>query len=126
MKPKKIPKFRNEDEEREFWDTHDATDYIDWDSPQIVDFSHLRKESNFPRVREALTYQNNLYLPRSSDKREWANRLLLVELGLLSAEKGRPVEIEKLIDEAYKKLLNDDVESVANLIDSLLSKIRAS
>ncbi len=27
---KKLPKFKNEDEERKFWDTHDSTDYVDW------------------------------------------------------------------------------------------------
>ena len=29
-KLKPIPHFDNEDEEREFWDTHDSTDYFDW------------------------------------------------------------------------------------------------
>lgn len=27
---KKIPTFKNEDEEREFWATHDSTEYVDW------------------------------------------------------------------------------------------------
>lgn len=27
---KKIPKFKSEAEEREFWQTHDSTDYVDW------------------------------------------------------------------------------------------------
>lgn len=27
---KLIPKFKNEDEEDEFWATHDSTDYVDW------------------------------------------------------------------------------------------------
>ncbi|VAV84360.1 hypothetical protein MNBD_DELTA01-1323 [hydrothermal vent metagenome] len=27
---KKMPEFKNEDEEREFWATHDSTEYIDW------------------------------------------------------------------------------------------------
>lgn len=26
---KKLPKFKNEDQERAFWDTHDSTDYFD-------------------------------------------------------------------------------------------------
>ncbi len=30
MKKKRIPKFRNEDEEREFWASHDSTDYVNW------------------------------------------------------------------------------------------------
>lgn len=29
-KLKKIPKFKNEDEEDRFWSTHDSTDYVDW------------------------------------------------------------------------------------------------
>jgi predicted DNA binding CopG/RHH family protein len=29
-KIKKIPVFRSEDLEREFWKTHDSMDYIDW------------------------------------------------------------------------------------------------
>ena len=28
---KQLPKFKNEDEEREFWSKHDSTEYIDWD-----------------------------------------------------------------------------------------------
>jgi hypothetical protein len=27
---KPIPKFKSEDAEREFWATHDSTDYNDW------------------------------------------------------------------------------------------------
>lgn len=30
-KRKRIPRFKNEDEERVFWATHDSTEYIDWD-----------------------------------------------------------------------------------------------
>lgn len=29
---KKIPVFKNEDDEREFWAKNDSTDYIDWTS----------------------------------------------------------------------------------------------
>ena len=28
--PRDIPTFESEDEEREFWATHDSTEYIDW------------------------------------------------------------------------------------------------
>jgi predicted DNA binding CopG/RHH family protein len=27
---KKIPKFKNEDQERRFWARHDSTEYLDW------------------------------------------------------------------------------------------------
>ncbi len=39
---KQIPKFKNEDEEREFWETHDSTDYIDWNKAEKITFSNLK------------------------------------------------------------------------------------
>jgi len=27
---KPVPKFKSEAEERAFWETHDATEYVDW------------------------------------------------------------------------------------------------
>lgn len=39
---KQIPIFKNEDEEIKFWDTHDATDYFDFDNPVKLDFSNLK------------------------------------------------------------------------------------
>ncbi|SMC78187.1 Predicted DNA binding protein, CopG/RHH family [Desulfocicer vacuolatum DSM 3385] len=39
---KKIPKFKNEDEEREFWATHDSTDYVNWDKAEKIIFSNLK------------------------------------------------------------------------------------
>ena len=39
---KKIPKFKTEDEESDFWLTHDTTEYIDWSKAHRVVFPHLR------------------------------------------------------------------------------------
>ncbi len=41
-KPKPIPKFKNEDEEREFWRSHDSTDYIDWSGAHRVTLPNLK------------------------------------------------------------------------------------
>lgn len=41
-KPKKIPKFKNEDEEREFWTKHDIVDYADIKSARVVRFPNLK------------------------------------------------------------------------------------
>jgi len=41
-KLKEIPKFRNEDEEREFWWTHDSMEYFDWDKAEMVVFPNLK------------------------------------------------------------------------------------
>lgn len=39
---KPIPKFDSEDEEREFWATHDSTDYVDWSRAKSTTFSRLK------------------------------------------------------------------------------------
>ncbi|HLH15860.1 MAG TPA: BrnA antitoxin family protein [Bryobacteraceae bacterium] len=39
---KKIPEFRSEDQEREFWATHDSTEYIDWSRARRTSFSKLK------------------------------------------------------------------------------------
>ena len=41
-KIRSIPKFKNEDEERDFWATHDATDYFDMDNEVELDLSKLK------------------------------------------------------------------------------------
>ncbi|HEV7425744.1 MAG TPA: CopG family antitoxin [Thermoanaerobaculia bacterium] len=43
MKPrKKIPTFKDEDAEREFWATADSTEYIDWSKAQRIDLPKFR------------------------------------------------------------------------------------
>jgi len=39
---KQLPKFKNEDQEREFWSSHDSTDYIDWDSAEELVLPNLK------------------------------------------------------------------------------------
>lgn len=39
---KKIPKFKNEDEEREFWATHDSGEYVDWKKAKRVVLPELK------------------------------------------------------------------------------------
>ena len=41
-KKRRIPKFKNEDEEREFWASHDSTDYIDWSEAKEVIMPNLK------------------------------------------------------------------------------------
>ena len=37
-----IPDFANEDEERQFWQTHDSTDYVDWSKAERVRLPKLK------------------------------------------------------------------------------------
>lgn len=48
---KKLPKFRNEDEERAFWDTHSSVDYFDWSKAQNVIFPNLKPTSRSISIR---------------------------------------------------------------------------
>ncbi len=41
-KLKPVPRFKNEAEERAFWETHDTTDYLDWSLAQRVRFPNLK------------------------------------------------------------------------------------
>lgn len=48
---KPIPKFKNEDEEREFWATHDFTDYLDHFKPVELDLSELKPSTRPITIR---------------------------------------------------------------------------
>ena len=68
----KIPKFKNEDEERAFWASHDSADYIDWKKGRKETFPNLH-----PSVKSI-----SLRLPES----------MLEELKLLANKKDVPYQ----------------------------------
>ncbi len=72
MNKKKIPAFKNEDAEREFWDGHDSTEYIDWSKA---------KRAVFPRLKPS-TETISLRLPKS----------LLDELKVLANKRDVPYQ----------------------------------
>ena len=39
---KPLPKFKNEDDEREFWATHDSTEYVDWKKARRLVMPNLK------------------------------------------------------------------------------------
>ena len=39
---RKIPEFKNDDEEREFWSSHDSAEYVDWKKAKRIILSNLR------------------------------------------------------------------------------------
>ena len=48
---KPIPEFKNEDEEREFWATHDSTENVDWSQARRVIFPNLKPSTRTISVR---------------------------------------------------------------------------
>lgn len=60
-KLKTIPKFKNEDEEAEFWATHDSTDYFDW-SKAIINpvFPNLKMSTKVVTLRMTASLLDSL------------------------------------------------------------------
>lgn len=50
-KLKNIPKFKNEDEEREFWSKNDSTEFIDWSESKPVSFPNLKPSTKTISLR---------------------------------------------------------------------------
>jgi len=50
-KIKQIPYFKNEDEEREFWATHDTTEYFDTSKPVKLIFPNLKPSTETISLR---------------------------------------------------------------------------
>ena len=84
---KPIPKFKNEDDERNFWDSADSTEYIDW--------SKSMKNPTFPNLRFAKTI--SLRLPGA----------LLSGLKIVSKRKDVPYQsyIKIILDKEIQKEL---------------------
>lgn len=87
-KLKKIPVFKNEDEEFKFWSTHDSTDYIDW--------SNAMKNVSFPNLK----------------KTEWVTRLIILpkpiqaKLQKLAHKESLSAQIlaEKILRDGLKRI----------------------
>ena len=53
MKRKKLPNFKTEQEEREFWDTHSSEEYVDWDKIEVINapFPKLKPSTKTISIR---------------------------------------------------------------------------
>ena len=49
--PKSLPTFASEAEEREFWETHDASPYLDWSQARIAVFPNLKPSTESISLR---------------------------------------------------------------------------
>jgi len=57
---KKIPHFKNEDEEREFWAANDSTEYVDWNKASVAVFPKLKPSTKTISLRVPVQLLNNL------------------------------------------------------------------
>jgi predicted DNA binding CopG/RHH family protein len=59
---KPIPRFASEDEEREFWATHDSTEHLEWSRAQRATFSSLKPSTQTISLRLPELLVENLKL----------------------------------------------------------------
>jgi predicted DNA binding CopG/RHH family protein len=50
-KKKVVPTFKNEEQERQFWASHDSADYIDWRRAEDVRLPNLRPSTRTISIR---------------------------------------------------------------------------
>lgn len=93
-KLKRIPKFKSEKEELNFWSTHDSADYIDYTKAKRVVFSNLK-----PSTRSI-----SLRLPES----------LIEHLKLLANKRDIPYQslLKMLLIEKVEEQLRGEGQSV--------------
>lgn len=60
--PEAISEFKNEDEEREFWATHDSADYLDWSKADHAIFPKLKPSTKTISLRMSESMLNELRL----------------------------------------------------------------
>ncbi len=58
--PKPTPEFENKDEEREFWATHDSTDYLDWNQAERAVFPKLKPSTKTISLRMSESMLNEI------------------------------------------------------------------
>jgi len=86
---KKTPQFRNEAEERDFWQSHDSTEYVDWKKAERLTLANLK-----PSVKTI-----SLRLPES----------MLEELKLLANKRDLPYQslVKVFLSDRIKEELTD-------------------
>jgi len=96
---RKIPDFKNEDEEREFWATHSPLDYFDSKKVKKVSFPNLRPSLKSISIRlpedllmELKTLANKKDVPYQSLAKIFLAKQIVVERETLSRASGRRKE----------------------------------
>ena len=92
----KIPQFKNEDEEREFWATHSPLDYFDTSSARRVLFPNLKPSLKSISIRlpadmlaELKIFANKKDVPYQSLAKIYLARQIALERGTLSRSPGK-------------------------------------
>jgi predicted DNA binding CopG/RHH family protein len=93
---KKIPRFKSEDDEREFWASRDSTDYLDW--------TQAKRRADFQRLHPTLK-TISLRLPAG----------LIAELKILANKRDVPYQslLKLFLTERVKEEMKPAARRVA-------------
>jgi predicted DNA binding CopG/RHH family protein len=87
---KKIPTFKSEDAEREFWATADSTEYVDWSKARMVRFPSLRPSSTAISLRLPETLLTELKLLANEQDVPYQSLLKMYLADRVREERHRP------------------------------------
>ncbi len=59
-KPKAVPEFTTEVEERRFWEEHDSTQYVDWSAAKPARFPNLKPSTQSISLRLPASLLDNI------------------------------------------------------------------
>ena len=85
----KIPKFKSEADEQDFWATADSTQYVDWSKAEVVRFPNLKPSTTAISVRLPDTLLTELKLLANERDVPYQSLLKVYLADRVSAERGR-------------------------------------
>lgn len=74
-KLKKMPEFKTEAEEREFWEINDSSDYLDWSQAEPASFPKLKPSTKTISLRLPETLLNRIKI--EANKRDMPYQSLI-------------------------------------------------
>ena len=89
-RPKPIPAFRSEDDERAFWATADTTEYFDWSQATTVAFPNLKPSTATTSLRLPQGMLDELKVLANQRDVPYQSLLKVFLAERLSAERHRP------------------------------------
>ena len=72
-----VPEFKDEDEEIEFWSSHDTSDYVDWSKAERISFPNLKSTDDIDlKWKELLVMRD---IERLAKQQHVSKRALIVQ-----------------------------------------------
>jgi len=93
---KKIPTFKNEEEEQKFWKTHDTTEYFNTNNAKRVRFSNLKKTTRSISIRLPVDMIEELKVKANSIDVPYQSLIkMMLKEGLLAKSDNRNKKVKQ-------------------------------